>query len=202
MKPAVLAAMACAALVGAAPLQAVHAHEGHETHEHHGDHEAHAAHEHGVATLRVVSADTVLMIEFASPLDNLVGFEHEPRTDEQRKAMADAERLLRDGAGLFRPSAGAECLLLGVKLDSPWPQDGHHEHRHGHDEAHEAGGDDGHADLEAEYRFECATPDRLKVLQTRLFDTFPRLRELRAERATASGQGSAALTPGKADLPL
>jgi hypothetical protein len=160
-----------------------------------------------VAVLRVASAGSALVIEFLSPFDNLVGFEHEPRSGEQRQAMADAERLLRDGASLFRLSAEAECLLRGVRLESPWLPGGQsgHDHGHGHSgdgHVHEEGDGVGHADLAASYRFECASPDRLESLRTSLFEIFPRLREVRAERATAGGQGAAVLVPGKAELPL
>jgi hypothetical protein len=197
MKPARLVMTTLCALFGAMPFHALHAHEGH-------DHQTHAAHEHGVATLRVASADKALVIEFLSPLDNLVGFEHEPRSDEQRKAIADAEALLRDGAALFRLPAAAGCQLLGAKLDSPWLQSEQpdHDHGHGHSDAHGATEHEGHADLAASYRFECTAPDRLDSLHVRLFDSFPRLREVRVERATASGQGAAVLTPAKAELPL
>ncbi len=59
-----------------------------------------AAHEHGVAVLRVVSEGATLMIEFVSALDNLVGFEHAPRTDAQRTALRAAQARLRDAAAL------------------------------------------------------------------------------------------------------
>lgn len=200
MKPARLVLIVSSALFCAMPFHALHAHDHHDEHDHH----AHAAHEHGVATLRVASAGKALVIEFLSPLDNLVGFEHEPRSDEQRKAMADAETLLRDGAALFSLPAAAGCQLLGAKLDSPWLQSEQpgHDHGHGHSDVQGAAAQEGHADLTASYRFECSSPDRLDSLNTRLFDSFPRLREVRAERATASGQGAAVLTPGKAELPL
>lgn len=200
MKPARLVMIVSSALFCAMPFHVLHGHDHHDEH----DHQAHAAHEHGVATLRVASAGKALVIEFLSPLDNLVGFEHEPRNDEQRKAMADAEVLLRDGAALFSLPAAAGCRLLGAKLDSPWLQSEQpgHDHGHGHSDSHAATEQEGHADLAASYRFECSSPDRLDSLNTRLFDSFPRLREVRAERATASGQGAAVLTPGKAELPL
>ena len=59
-----------------------------------------AAHEHGVAVLRVVSEGSTLMIEFVSALDNLVGFEHAPRTDARCTALRAAQARLRDAAAL------------------------------------------------------------------------------------------------------
>ncbi len=40
-----------------------------------------------------------------------------------------------------------------------------------------------------------AASHNLERLHTRLFDAFPRLPDIRAERATASGQGAAILKP-------
>lgn len=187
MKSAVLAAVVLAGVVAGTPARAQH---------------AHAAHEHGVAELRVVAEGEALVVEFASPLDNLVGFEHAPRTPAERKAMADAEAALRNGAGLLQPSAAANCRLKDVALDSPWLQGKRHDHGHDHAHAHAEPASDGHAELVAGYRFECARPAALESLRIGLFDAFPRLRELRAERATARGQGAAVLKAGQAELPL
>lgn len=189
MKPAVLAAFVLGVCALATPLHAQH---------------NPAAHEHGVAALRVVSDGAAVLIEFVSPLDNLVGFEHAPRTDAQREALRTAEARLRDGARLFQLSGEAGCQLRYVAVDSPWPQDPHHAHapEQGHGNTATAPAHEGHAELVASYRFECAAIDRLASLKTALFDTFPRLRTLRAERATASGQGAQVLSRGKAALPL
>lgn len=171
---------------------------------------ADAAHEHGVAVLRVVSEGAMLMIEFVSPLDNLVGFEHAPRTDAQRTAMGAAEARLRDATNLLLPAAEAKCVLQEAALESPWLQMARDEHDKGHDENHDpspshdhehaAAPADAHAEMVALYHYECAAPDKLERLHTRLFDAFPRLREVRAQSATAKGQGAATLTPATPEL--
>jgi len=193
MKPSFLSALILGALVCSSSLHAQPAHD---------------AHEHGVASLRVVADGVALVIEFVSPLDNLVGFEHAPRTIVQRKALTDAEHRLRDAGSLFLPSVAATCRLKEVTLESPWLQDVPHEHEHesdhesGHVGAHASAERAGHAEMVATYRFECARPEALRTLQTRLFDAFQRLREIRAERATATGQGAVVLRPARSDLPL
>ena len=162
---------------------------------------ADAAHEHGVAVLRVVSEGATLMIEFVSPLDNLVGFEHAPRTDAQRTAMGAAQARLRDAAALLQLSAEAECVLQEVVLESPWLQMARDEHDKGHgpspsgDHEHVSAPSAAHAEMVALYHYECAAPHKLERLHTRLFDAFPRLHEVRAQSATAKGQGAATLKP-------
>ena len=162
-----------------------------------------APHEHGVAVLRVVSEGATLMIEFVSALDNLVGFEHAPRTDAQRTAMGAAQARLRDAAALLQLSAEAECVLQEVVLESPWLQGARDEHDRGQDHDHDVSPDHehasapsaAHAEMVALYHYECAAPHKLERLHTRLFDAFPRLHEVRAQSATAKGQGAATLKP-------
>lgn len=156
------------------------------------------AHEHGVAELRVAVEGGEVAIEFATPLDNLVGFEHEPRTDGQRRALAAAEERLQQAQALFVLPEAAGCTVQAVSLDSPWPQGGGH--AHDHDDGHDHGA--GHAELVVDYRLRCSRPAALDGVQVRLFEAFPRLREIRAQRVSARGQGAAVLRPGKTALPL
>lgn len=166
------------------------------------------AHEHGVAELSVATEGATLVIEIVSPLDNLVGFEHAPASAAQRRALATAEAQLRDAPGLFRLPAAAGCALAEVRIEGGWmggaaaakeqaarPAKAH---EHGAASADEGG----HADVMASYRFDCAQPQALDAIDTQLFAVFPRLREVRAARATAGGQGALVLRPGRTVLPL
>lgn len=158
------------------------------------------AHEHGLAALRVAVDGGALEIELATPLDTLVGFEHAPRTAAQRAALQAAERGLRDGAALFGLPEAAGCALMAVSLASPWLQSEDRADAGG--AAHVQAGDGDHGELVAGYRFQCARPQALDALQLRLFELFPRLRAVRAEWASAHGQGAATLTPKQARLGL
>lgn len=166
--------------------------------------QAHGAHEHGVAHLSVAVEGPELVIELSTPLDNLVGFEHAPATAAQRAALADAETRLGQGAELFQLPESAGCVLAGTVLESPWPRQAGNERPagHGHDHGHGADAREGHADLIATYRFECARPAALDAVRVELFDAFPRLRELRAVHAGEGGQGAAVLKPGATVLSL
>ncbi|MEM9138552.1 MAG: DUF2796 domain-containing protein, partial [Pseudomonadota bacterium] len=59
------------------------------------------AHEHGHGTLNVVAAGGALQIELIVPGADIVGFEHEPKTDADKKAVRDAVAKLEDGVVLF-----------------------------------------------------------------------------------------------------
>lgn len=177
------------------------------------------AHEHGLADLRIAVDGTTVLIEFESPLDNLVGFEHAPRTTAQHDALAAMERRLKRFDGLFGPTDAAACVLADVQIESPYPRtdphahdhDGHgddpdhdHAHDHGektrHEHAHASAHD--HADLYVVYQLECANPDALTAIDVGLFDAFPRLRSVRVESATPAGQRAARLDKANPRLPL
>ena len=48
------------------------------------------AHEHGSATLNIAVDGDSLFLEFESPADNIVGFEHAPENDQQTAAIKQA----------------------------------------------------------------------------------------------------------------
>lgn len=171
-------------------------------------------HEHGVANLNISLDDKgILAIELYSPMDNLVGFEHAPKNNLQKEALADAYAQLQDGSSLFAPPVSANCSLQQAQIKMPYrdSETGHeHEHEHGHDEAHgheheHAHGHDhdhdhdhehAHSDAEANYRFQCTQPAALKTLNIGLFDAFPRTLRIRVQSAMPQ-QGSHTLRKGE-----
>lgn len=143
------------------------------------------AHVHGVAKLQVAVDGNTLTLDFESPLDSLLGFEHMPRNEKQKAAVrAMAERLNKPG-GLFLPSPAASCTVQSVKLESPVL------------EPAKKNDGDGHADLDAEFIFKCAQPNELHGMEVKLFDAFSNLRRLDVQVATARGQTAARLTPAQ-----
>jgi hypothetical protein len=141
------------------------------------------AHQHGVARLDIGADPGKIVIALESPLDNLLGFERAPRTDAERKIVADAVAKLKDGPALFRIDPAAACTLASVELTSAPLKLG---------SAAAAAKDDGHGDLDAEYTFTC-TGSPAGHVEIALFDAFPRLQRLQVQAATAKGQASQTL---------
>ncbi len=144
-----------------------------------------APHVHGMATLQLAVDGNTLQLNLESPLDSLLGFEHLPRTAQQKDAVKVMEGHLRQADRLFQPSPAARCTLKSVTLDSPVLNAGK-PHAPPHDE---------HADLDGEFVFTCAQPGELRDLEVKLFETFPGVRQLKVEAATPRGQKAATLTP-------
>ncbi len=149
------------------------------------------AHVHGEARLEVVLDGAEIQISLLAPLDSIVGFEHRPRTAAQRQAAEAALRVLADPASLVGLPAAAGCNLTDTQLHAPVlapagasaPQSGH---------------TDPHADLDANWRFQCAAPDRLDRLRLRLFEHFAPLKRLEVRTAGPVGQARQLIRRGGA----
>ena len=102
---------------------------------------AETAHVHGAAEIELAVEGSDVAVNFASPMYNLVGFEHAPRDAGDREAVAGARALLDDPSNVVRLQADAACTV--VELDVHWdmPTGGDEEHAHdeaaGHDAHHE-----------------------------------------------------------------
>lgn len=181
----------------------------------------HDAHVHGIAEMDVTALGETVEIVLRSPAMNLVGFEHEPRGEEERERSRAVLTSLREGESLF-VFEGAGC-----RLDEAWarwlhePHDhGHdtdHDETHGHEDEHGHGEehhdhdrgdehdhdddtDDGHADIHAHYHFNC---ERMPTaIGIGLLERFPDTDEIRVQFITDSTQGARVLTPASSTLTL
>ncbi|OWQ85657.1 hypothetical protein CDN99_21475 [Roseateles aquatilis] len=171
-------------LAGASAL----AEEAQMTHDAEASHAGHGAHEHGVIRVDVVVDGDQLTVALEAPLDSLLGFEHQPRTDAEKAATQRMLTRMRDGATLWRPAPEAGCRFESARLDSALitaPTDGARANKTPADGASEAGK---HMDLDASYTFRCAQPARLNSLSHTLFRDFPRLQRLEVQIAGPKGQ--------------
>jgi len=140
---------------------------------------AHAQHKHvhGEGQLEAIIDGGKISIKLELPLDAAVGFERAPKTDKERAALAETERVLKDGAALFVPTPAAKCTLGKVEVSMPAFKGGEH------------------ADIDADYDFSCSEPAALKGIETTIFKSFKRLYRLEAQRSGPAGQGKQRLSP-------
>lgn len=155
-----------------------------------------AAHVHGTGDLEVVQDGIGVFVSLSTPLYNVLGFEHRPKTDSERVKARRVTSLL--GAnGLFLFSDDAQCKRTAHKIysevlnpHSHGPQD---DHQH-HDQEGE------HSDLRVAYEFECEKPAALKEIEVRVFRQFPSFEKIEVQALFPSGQIGASLTPEKNTL--
>lgn len=158
------------------------------------------AHEHGVAELRVALEGSTLLVEFDSPLANLVGFEHAATSAADKAALVQLEQTLRAPERLLGLPAEAGCTLREVELELPGSDDhDHHGHQHDHGHKHDHHDDD-HADAYAAWEFACQRAPA--ALEVSVIEAFPAIRVLRAETAGPRGQTAVRIEQPKARLAL
>lgn len=158
-------------------------HAGEHAHSHH------RAHEHGVGLLNVAVEGRELHIVLESPAMNIVGFEHQPRNDKQRKAVAQATARLNEGVKLFITPGEAACTLAEAEVESGLLEG------HGHQQG-------AHADFVASYRFQCDRPEALGAITVKLFATFPATEELAVQLLSEDGQSGMTLNADNAEIGL
>lgn len=155
-----------------------------------------AAHVHGTGEMEIVQDGNGLFISLYTPLQNVLGFEHMPRTDTEKVKARRVTSLLKAN-GLFAFSPDAQCKRTGYKLHSdvlnPHSHGASDDHQH-HDSKNE------HSDLRAVYEFECEFPAKLKVIDVRVFRQFPGFEKIDVQALFPSGQMGASLTPTKSTL--
>lgn len=160
-------------------------------------------HQHEVGLAQLVLADSGFDIDLTLPAAALVGFEHQPRNDGERAAVALAIALLETPDTLFSPSKAAGCSGKLLAIDSPLlvaastavakaeAPAAHGSHQHD-DHAHPASA--AHNDLLARYRFSCNDMSQLAIIELTLFSSLA-LTRVELQWLTADGSGITTLSP-------
>ena len=140
-------------------------------------------HEHGSATVDIAVQDATVEIALHSPAINVIGFEHAPRSAEEKAALAQANRVFGSPQGLFSIPTGAGCESTSVTLAPiTYERDG--------DQPNAL-----HADYDVSYRFHCAHPVQLVWIDIRLFEQMKGMRKIVASVVTPALQAQTLLTP-------
>ena len=141
-----------------------------------------AAHVHGQAALNMVISGDMVMAAFHSPLDNLLGFEHQPATEAQQQAYQALLDSLQDVNAIFRLNGG-DCELASVQINDPFAK---------------ASAQHAHHELDAEYTLNCTDSTAIIGMQTDLFATYPRLQKIDVQLIRDAGQSAFTLTEKQA----
>jgi len=169
-----------------------------------------SAHEHGTAKVMMAMEGEKLHLEFEVSSDSLVGFEHFPESDKDRKVFASATTLLSIPSNLFGIPDEAECIMVGINVSQTLfsgeikhHEGEHDEHGDEHDESksdkdndHEKGGDhdehkdEVHSEFHASYLWNCHHAEDLDAIQTLFMKVFPRIEDVRVQWIVGDRQGA------------
>jgi len=166
------------------------------------------SHEHGAANVMLAMEGEKLQLNFEVPSESLIGFEHFPKSQDQRWYFNEAIKTLLEPSKLFSIPADAECLLVGINVSQSLfaakDEHGHeekdehgHEEKdeHGHEEKDEHGHDESdkseiHSEFSSKYHWNCEHLDEIDSIGTQLMNIFPRIEEIRVRWITKNNQGS------------
>ena len=165
----------------------------------------HGAHVHGIGTLNVALDGQELYIELDTPAANIVGFEHEPKNDEQASQLHEALGLLGTAEKIFVFPVAAKCISHEIKVNGEEMSDHHGETEHHHEEGEagtemEHGDHAGHSEISASYQFKCENPQKLNSIGVQLFAHFPGFEKIELQLLTPQNQTAATLTPDRANI--
>ncbi|KUJ79256.1 zinc uptake protein ZrgA [Ruegeria profundi] len=168
------------------------------------------AHEHGVGELSIAIEGTTVAMELHAPGADIVGFEYEAKSAEDRAAIDAAVATLAKPQDLFVFPGSAECTVTQASAELESEED-HEEHSEGdkheeHDDHAEGGHEDekheehaegehhdehadeaGHTEFHAEYVLSCANPSAIDEITFAYFETFDNARELEVQIVTSAG---------------
>lgn len=157
------------------------------------------AHEHGVGELNIALEEATVAMELHAPGADIVGFEYEAESAEDRAAIDAAVAMLAKPQELFVLPEGAECTVTQASAELESEED-HEEHAEGeheekeHEEHAEGDHDDeehmdeaSHTEFYAEYVLTCANPSAIDEIIFAYFEAFENARELEVQIVTKAG---------------
>lgn len=170
-------------------------------------------HVHGHGTLNIAVENTRVSIELEAPGMDIVGFEHEASSADQKAALANAKAQLGDPLTLFKVPAAAECKLAEAKTEIETEAEHDHdhaaeksdektEHDHGHDDGHDHDDHAGHTAFHVTYAIDCAVPENLTSITFDYFKAFAGAKELDVSVVTEKAQSKFEVTREKPVLDL
>lgn len=166
------------------------------------DYEQHGAHVHGEAEMLIAVEGLTLEMELHSPAMNIVGFEHQPKNEQQTDVVEKAIETLKQPGMIFTLPAAAQCnpeMIDVVTSLSKHKHEHEQEHEHEHEHEHDA---ETHSDFTAHYHFQCADLKKLDKIEFNLFEQFPGTERLEVQSISNKGQQKIDLTPGNTTLEL
>jgi hypothetical protein len=151
--------------------------DSHPKKEKHHEHREHGAHVHGGGTLAIAFDDAKGKVEFKGAAEGILGFEHQPRSDKDKKTVADeAAHFEKDISKLVQFDPSLNCQFQ-KDLIGQVPEEGE-----------EGSGE--HSDWAANFSVTCnRSPLGTKI--TIDFTSFKRIKDLDITALIGSAQKSA-----------
>ena len=158
------------------------------------------AHEHGTTEAELAIEGATLSLALYAPGADIVGFEHPPRTEADKAAVAAAIATLSQPQTLFVLPAAAGCGVTAATVSLEGDDD--HGHGHGHSHGHGHGHGAEHLEFVARYSFDCTDSAAIDAIGLGWFDAFPGAQKIAFSIVSEAGARGLVVTRGTADLQL
>jgi hypothetical protein len=158
-------------------------------------------HQHGHGKLNIAIENGEVSMDLDVPGADIVGFEHEPSTPEQKAAFEAGKAKLADALSIFKMPAAAGCTVKEAKVSI----EGEHEEdtpKGATASAQEAEEEHHHSDFNVDYKLQCQSVAKLTAIDFDYFKAFAGARVLEVTIITPKGQNSYEVTRDKPSLDL
>lgn len=172
-------------------------------------------HVHGEAELFIAIEGNQVLLEFESPADNIIGFEHAPKTQLQQKQL-ESSLVKLDSHTSIATFSEANCQQISAEVTSPFKdhhktetnEDSHepahkeHSHEeHGHEKDHEE--ETSHTEFHASYALQCSeAAQKIRTIDINAFKHFTGIKKITVNWVTPNGQGSTKATLSNNEIVL
>ena len=153
-------------------------------------------HEHGVGELNIAIQSNTMVLEFMIPGADVVGFEYEAKSEQDKATVNAALTKFDDYNNIFIIPTNSKCTLISSKIninqeDDHEEHDGHDDHDdHDDHDGHDEHQEEAHNEFYAKYTFECGDIKSLDLLEFPYFETFSNSGELEVQFVSEIGSTS------------
>ena len=141
-------------------------------------------HVHGQAELTIAIEQSRIEINFQAPAESLLGFEHQAVTKHELEKVSALKKQLSQQHIIRFKGGNCQAIASDINTDSIMNEN-HQTHAHPH------------AEIMANYIFECADEENITSASVMLFTYYPTLNNIHAMWVTQQRQGSTVLSPIK-----
>jgi hypothetical protein len=165
-------------------------------------------HVHGHGNLNIAVEDKRVSMELEVPGIDIVGFEHDATTDDQKAVVEKAKAQLAQPLAVFKLPAAAGCTVADAKVavEAEHHHDGDADDDHDHDQAagedHDHDEHEGHKEFHVTYTLDCAKPASITSIDFDYFKLFASAHDLTVNIVTAKAQNTYNVTRDAPSLDL
>jgi hypothetical protein len=159
------------------------------------------AHVHGVAEINIAVEEKKVVVEFRTPKEGVMGFEHEAKSDAEKRKRDAVLKLINDKFPEMvilerKPGCRFDGGKVAVVRSGP---DAAGDKRQGHGD-HEKSGE--HREVRAKFSFECQSDPAGSRVRFAITKLFPEIQELKVQVLSAVKQSGATIRKDQGSVTL